>query len=228
MPSHDNRLYLASTRGYGVLISDDHGVTWQEDNLVDTDNILGPFNPSSFAQLKSGNLFAFSNGSQKLYKRTSKTDRWHEVSTTGLPLHTYFLSHQNDALIAADVTGIAGVYYSNDNGQNWYAYTGLPTGAPVYAAYAPFERSLLVGTSLGVYRLQSGSFVASNNGLDAHTIVYSITGKTDIYKNGVIKEYVYIATSTGLYRSEDEGQNWVFMDDGQNDASHKHDIRLVY
>ena len=226
--NQDNRLYLASTRGYGILISDDHGISWQVDTMVDKDNITSPFYPTSFAQLKGGNLFAFSNGLQKLYKRTSKSDRWHEVAMTGLPAHTYFLSHQNEALIAADVSGSAGVYYSNDNGQNWYAYAGLPAGSPIHAAYSPFERQLLVGTNLGIYRLQSGNFVPSNAGLAAQTIVYSITGKTDIYKNGVIKEYVYIATSTGLYRSEDEGQNWVFMPDDTMPPNGRHDLRLVY
>jgi hypothetical protein len=98
--------------------------------------------------------------------------------------------------------------YSNDTGKTWTGYMGLPN-RPLHATNAPFEKVLLVGTdSMGVYRLENGSFVASNNGLEDYTTVYSIVGKDNVYKNGLVKSYIYIATDKGLYRSEDLGFSW--------------------
>lgn len=211
VPSH-GRIYVSSTKGLGVIYSENNGKTWQIDTAWDYDNIPSTPFPNSFAQLKNGNLFAFSNIRQKLYRRTSKTTRWYEVNKNGLPLHDYFISRMNDALIATDLSGIEGIYFSNDEGQNWTKYNGLPTGIPINATYAAFDQTMLAGTvGYGVYRLQNGTFVPSNNGIDINTTVYSITAKSDTYKNEIVKAYIYIGCNTGLYRSEDGGQNWIKM-----------------
>jgi len=212
VPGH-NRLYLASTRGYGVIFSEDNGRNWETDTAWDYENIPNAPLPTTFAQLKNGDLFSYSIKEQKLYKRTGKTERWRVVVPVNrLPLQYFFLSRMNNALIATDTAGIDGVLYSNDGGVNWNRYAGLPGGVRLKATYAPFDQTLLVATNgYGIYRLQNGSFVPSNNGIDLNTTVYSITAKSDTYKNEVVKNYVYIGTSTGLYRSEDGGQNWIKM-----------------
>lgn len=225
VPSH-GRIYITSLNGLGIIYSEDHGKTWKNDMDWDTGPggtvLYAPY-PHTIAQLKGGDLFCYNNDSQMLYRRTSKTDTWKAVAKNGLPPHTYFLSHLNDALIATDVagTGTQGVYFSTDKGLNWTAYSGLPADVPLMDTYAPFEQTLLVGTrGFGVYRLQSGAFVPSSNGLPSNCIVYSITAKSDTYKNEVVKQYIYAATNAGLYRSEDGGQNWILQYDG--------DIRLLY
>lgn len=220
VPGHD-RLYLCSTSGYGVKFSEDHGKTWVTDSEWDTATVKAPMLPHTLAQLKGGDLFGFSNTNQRLYKRTGKTAKWTMVTTNSLPVHSYFLSRLNDALVATDISGADGVFFSNDKGSNWTRYGGLPAGVPLMATYAPFDQTLLVGTKgMGVFRLESGNFVASNNGLLPNTTVYSIVAKSDTYKNNIVKQYVYIAGNTGLYRSEDGGKNWIQMIQG--------DIRLVY
>lgn len=222
VPSH-NRLYLCTNPaiGRGLQYSGDHGKTWQLDNnfnLPDTTYIQ----PSSLVQLKGGDVFLFSQQDSRrirLFTRTSANAAWDEIPMNGLPLTgTYFLSRLNDALIASSSTG--GVYFSPDKGRNWFLYGGLPTAQQVNTTFAPFDQILLTGTSDGVYRLVSGDFVLSNQGFEPNTIVYSLTAKSDTYKNAVIKQYVFAGTSTGLYRSEDLGQNWIQVKDG--------DIRRVY
>jgi hypothetical protein len=139
-------------------------------------------------------------------------------AATGLPAGTeWYLSHSNNTLLAADYTGAQGVYYSDDGGVTWKAYSGLPTSQEELSCASPLDQVVLAGTdSMGIYRLDptTGSFVASNNGLKPFTSVYGITGKQDTYKNGVIKRYVYITTNFGLFRSEDMGRNWVLMKTG--------------
>ena len=36
----------------------------------------------------------------------------------------------------------------------------------------------------------------------------------NIYKNEAVRDYVFAATSKGLYRSDDLGQNWIKVRDG--------------
>jgi len=209
-----NRVYLASTEGKGIVISEDNGKTWMVDTSWDV-GVAGK-NITSFAELKDGTLFAHNLSKDSLYKRDNKTDRWTRIApTTALPgAGQFYISHFNNTLVATDLTGGKGAYYSNDNGVTWTAYTGLPARI-LYATAAPFEQTLLVGTdSNGIYRLQGTTFVPANNGLEDYTTVYSIIGKDDIYKNDATKRYIYIATNKGLYRSEDAGQNWILLQPG--------------
>lgn len=218
VPGHE-RLYLSSIQiPSGVVYSDDNGKRW----LVDAawgEGVIGGL-ISSFTQLKNGLLFSFSDRNDSLYRRDNKDASWvHVKPKTTMPKASY-LSHFNNILVLTDSSGTNGVHYSLDSGQSWTAYQGLPA-AKLLATNAPFEKVLLVGTdSMGIYRLENGKFVPANNGLEDKTSVYGITGKDLVYKNGVSKSYIYIATSTGLYRSEDLGFSWALMKPG--------DYRAVY
>lgn len=208
-----NRVYLASTELYGVKYSEDKGQTWTVDNRWDT-AITNHYTPvvESFAQTQDNNLFAWDNTDGRLFKRTGAGEEWKEVTTNGVPDGMFwYLGRFANQLLLTDYTGFNGVRYSNDGGQNWNAYIGLPQ-RPLYTAYAPFDETLLIGTdSMGLYRLEGGIMIPSNNGLDEYTSVYSFAAKKDFYKVGQEKKYVYAATNTGLYRSEDNGRNWIKM-----------------
>lgn len=214
VPSH-NRVYLSSfglSNGIpstGIIFSEDNGQSWQVDTLIDPNITIG--RTTSLAQLKNGVLFAHDYVGQKLYIRNSKTDRWKEVTTTGLPSGSavFYLSHINNSLLLTDYSGAQGVWHSENMGQTWAQYPGLPA-VRLFATFAPFDQDLLVGTETkGVYILKNGAFVSDNNGLKNNSSVRAIAGKDDVYKNDVTKQYYYLATSAGLYRSEDNGQNWI-------------------
>lgn len=218
VPSH-GRIYLASIEpgSLGVSFSDDNGETWFIDYGWDDGVAAGGI--SSFAQLKNGQLFARSADS--LYQRDGKDDKWTHVKPVNQPAGMGFLSHYNNSLMFVDYTGANGVQGSGDGGVNWTSYSGLPQ-RPLLSAASPFDQTFLVGTdSMGIYRLdQNGQFVPTNNGLEMNTSVYAITAKDDIYKNNTTKRYVYIATDKGVYRSEDLGQNWYRVKEG--------DYRAIY
>jgi hypothetical protein len=78
---------------------------------------------------------------------------------------------------------------------------------------AAFGQVLLVGTSqYGMFRVGNGTiFEQVNNGLESNLIVRNITANSDIYKNKAIKQYVYIATNKGIFRSLDLGANWIMV-----------------
>ena len=213
-----DRVYVASTNGRGITFTEDEGKNWFDDPLWDNGVIGGSI--STFTQLKNNAIYAYSNANDSLYRKDNKTDSWSVVNQTNPiaagPLRLNYLGHFDNTLLMVDFTG-SNVYYSNTSNPGsvtWNTYSGLPARA-LYAANAPFDEVLLVGTdSMGVYRLQSGTFVPANNGLETGTTVYGIVGKDNVYKNGARKRFIYLATDKGLFRSEDLGQNWIMVKDG--------------
>lgn len=212
-----NRVYLVSSDPNGIILSDDHGKHWTSDTMWDagiTDRLV-----TSLVETKNKTMYAHNFVTNKLYKRISKTSPWTEVAVvTSLPTTgAFYLAHINDALLLTDYTGANGVWHSEDGGLNWAQYNGLPA-TELMSTDAPFDNVVLVGTdSMGVYRLAGGSFVPAT-GLTQYTSVRAITGKNNIYKNDKEKQYYYLATSTGLYRSEDGGQTWTMTITGNFSA----------
>ncbi len=215
-----DRLYVASSTSLsGIEVSSDHGVTWEPD--PGAASITSPV--TSFTQTNDGKVYSLDPSGANLYVRPSATASWTGVSAgTGLPAgSSWYLSHSANTLLIADYSGAQGIYYSDNGGNTWAPYQGLPTSQEILSCASPLDQVVLAGLdSLGIYRLDAttGTFVASNNGLNPNTSVYGITGKQDVYKNGIIKRYVYITTNYGLFRSEDMGRNWVLMKTGDTRA----------
>ena len=104
--------------------------------------------------------------------------------------------------------------YSDNEGKDWAQYNGVPQ-RPITAIHAPFDKVLMVGTdSLGVFIFENGAFKPTNEGLEDRIVIRGITSKYDLYKNDVRKQYIYLATSKGIYRSVDLGQNWIMVKPG--------------
>ncbi len=156
--------------------------------------------------------------------------RWFETTgsgigapgdTTGVPLPPnrtdtmpgfFTLGHYNNRLIAIDQMCYNGAWYSDDTGRTWSKYPGLPANIPLLCIASPFEQVCLIGTygaGLYILNVNTQSFQQNNNGLGKNLIVRSIAFKENIYKNGVKKRYIYLATSNGIYQSSDDGINWV-------------------
>lgn len=162
-------------------------------------------------------------------------NRWHEQTAnpdnifyiyhgnpSGTPLPPYgalytdtsyfTLGHMVNRLIAIDAKCNYGAWYSDDEGKNWKQFSGLPLNVPLLCVNSPFEEVCLVGTGgMGLYilNLHTNTWEPNNNGLAAGTTVRGIIGKQNIYKNGTIRKFIYLATSDGIYESADGGRNWV-------------------
>ena len=124
----------------------------------------------------------------------------------------YSYGHFNNRLIAIDNKNCNknGAYYSDDTGRNWTQYAGLP-GVPLLCVASPFEEVSLIGTAgAGLYMLNNntGAWQVNNNGLGTNLIVHNIAFKENIYKDGSIQKYVFLATNNGIYMSTDMGTNW--------------------
>lgn len=215
VPSFDEGyVFLASaTANGGMVYSDSNGSknSWKED----ISSVLTGSTMTSFTQLMDGRLIGFDDINRKVFLKPDAGSGWSQMSGNNLPAAgtgQFFISHYGNTIVAADYTGNAGVWFSNDAGDNWAQYSGIPAGVRIYSAYSPFEKVLLIGLEgQGVLRLPLGSttFERANNGLDVNTSVHGITAKNNTYKNNAKKPYVYIAANTGVYRSEDNGENWI-------------------
>lgn len=223
VPKFKNRIYLGGVGQKGYLYNDSNGrpgisyINWINPNPIElpTGTVF-----TSFTILSNGLLIAYDDINKRTFKQADMNAPW--VATTGTALPSsgkFFLSHMGDILLAADATGVNGVYYSTNEGGSWTKYTGLPDSTKILSMSGSFGQTVLVGTEgKGVYRLPLGStkFVTANLGMPSNAVVSSLSEKYDLYKNDKTKEYIYAATNQGLYRSQDLGENWVKVFDGVN------------
>lgn len=217
-----NHVYVASSdpsgqNYFGIAWSSLDGIvnSWFPEDYYDTINIVpSHFRVNSFTVLKNGTLIAHDTNNNIFY-RTNIASRWEESApaVSPLPATGYFsIGHLNNQLIAIDTKGYNGAYYSNDMGVNWYAYSGLPVGRPLLAISSPFEQLCFVGTdSAGLYVLNPGTnvFQQANAGLSSTMVINGISFKENVFKNGTIQQYLYLATNKGIFQSSDMGNNWV-------------------
>jgi hypothetical protein len=161
-------------------------------------------------------------------------NRWKEVTAnpdnipylyngnlSGTPLPPYgafvdtayfYLGHFNNRLIAIDASCHYLAYYSDDKGKNWKDYsTGLPPNTSLLCIESPFEEVCLLGTAgkgLYILNIHTGAWEPNNKGLGSDLIVRNIAAKKNVYKNGNVRKFIYIATNKGIYESADGGRNW--------------------
>jgi hypothetical protein len=209
-----NRIYVTNSIAITgkVSFSPENGTYFDSDtSYTDQDT---PYVAESFTYLDNGNLFSFSKagskfGKSRLFIKTGKDKQW-EPKVTDLPgPFDFYLSHKGNTLIATDYDGTQGAYYSDDSGKTFKQFTGLPTTRKLLCTYSA-NNIVLVGTEKGGLYITSGTaFSSANGGIDANTSVYGIVAKDNLYKNNTTKKFFYLATSTGIYRSEDMAKSWI-------------------
>jgi hypothetical protein len=210
-----NRVYLTNTlsiRGK-VSLSPENGKYFNPDTSwapgMDSAYVI-----ETFTYLDNQNLCGYSptgsvNGTTSLFIKKHKDSVW-LPQITDLPGSVkYQLANKGNTIIATDFDGIKGSYYSDDMGKTFKAFTGLPSAKKLYCTHSS-SNIILIGTEKnGVYLTSGTSFSPSNSGIDAQTSVYGIAAKENYYKNGVTKKFFYLATSTGIYKSEDMAKSWI-------------------
>lgn len=212
-----DRIYVVSDQEKGLAINDSNGRTstpW----FYDTDPNLPAGGFTSLAQIETGQIFAFDDQTNNLYMKQDFATGWSKRNGTGLPASTdgnLYLVSMGTELYAVSVGGNnqGSIWRSTNMGNDFNQLPALPNGiTDVTTAIGAFGKVLIVGTlNNGIYRFggSNASWEQSSFGLDTRTRVYAMTQKDNLFKNEAVREYVYIATSTGVYRSDDLGQNWI-------------------
>lgn len=216
--------YVASSAGRTIASSKDNGQTWEEETNNWEPNVAPNFEVSSFSGLANGKLFAYSNTGRVMFRKDNAGANWAPVvmeSNFFVDGAEYYISSNNTTLFMTDYNGIGGVWYSENEGLNWtrIGQGALPHNHKWLSAASPNGgRTFLVGTDgHGVYRVDGDQMVSANIGLVENIKVNGMTVKRNVYKNGSVRNFVFIATNFGIYRSEDHGRSWVLMSKGALD-----------
>jgi hypothetical protein len=213
-----NRLYISNTLGIIGKISQSpqNGVYFELDTSyteVDT-----PYLVESFAFTNNQILYGYSSsgskfGVSKFFYKAGKDAKWKPMVTDLPSPHSFYLTAWGNKIVATDYDGVKGALHSSDTGKTFVAFTGLPS-AKLLSTYSAHDK-LLVGTQgNGIYLYDGATFVPSNSGIDAKTSVYGIVAKDNYYKNKATKKFFYIATNTGIYKSEDLAKSWIKVKTG--------------
>lgn len=208
------RIYLASKEGRGIVYSTDNGESWEIEEELLPDNLPPNYRVSSFAELGSGAVFAYSNLGNLLLKKTGADHEWEPVTSEGFfPVNgtQFYLVSNATHLFLVDYNGRGGVWYSEDEGNFWIRIDqgDLPRGINYNAGVSvAYGSGFVVGTDAGAFYNDNGRFVEANGGLDIDTEVKTLSFKRNIFKNDTTKDYIYMGSNTGVYRSEDRGRTW--------------------
>lgn len=215
-----DRIYIASDAGTGVAYNDsagEYGTTWYSV----TDTALSGGKVTSYAKLDSKVVIAFDHVSRRVWAKTDLATEWHSRGGVGLPAAgtgpMFIISQKND-IYAVLINGASptdrGVWRSTDEGNTFSKLPDLPNNiADITCAAAPFGKVLIVCTrDNGIWRFSGQGTWEYTFGLKTNTHVYGITSKSNLFKNQKAGEYVFVATSEGIYRSDDLGQNWVRLE----------------
>gem|GEM_PF-2074477 len=208
---HNLKTYLCTNAGLVESIDDGESfantgapITPTSITKTDNDSIWGL--DANIALMQSDGFSAFTTVGQ----------------TTPLPTDTalWYLTHFGDEVFAVDFNGHAGVYRASAGGSEWTKVNGVAgtNRDIIFCNHPEGSKYLFLGRdSARLYRmdpLTSNAFAVSTTGIPAEAKVSYVEGKTQIYRTGDIKHFLYCATDVGLYRSEDDGDSWIKVWDG--------------
>ncbi|MEO0226912.1 MAG: hypothetical protein ABIL70_02540 [candidate division WOR-3 bacterium] len=191
---------LAGTTG-GFFYSTNHGITWQERNQNLDANIIWDIEVNP---INSQSIYAVSFGG--LYKSVDNAQTWFRYGT--IPSYPLFTSISINPQDSANILigGLFLIHHTSDNGMNWDAsYIGaeivsdmeIDKNQPNYA-YATTKKYF---------------FRSTNNGMNWF-ITDSLKGYNNVNIHPYASETLYIATNSGVFKSNNFGQNFYQLTSG--------------
>jgi hypothetical protein len=201
-----------------IIYSSDNGQSWNPDANFASTNTVPSGVITSITQTKGGVLYCM-NTKNQIFTRTG-TGAWSYVTPTtlidSLPgivpglTQEWFIGSYDNNVLAIDKKGNYGIYKSTNGGVSWKFMTGLPAAEILFVKQVEYSDVVYVGTKgAGLWRLEGNNFRRTDGGMLPNSHIYGITGKRITYRTDLSKYYYFAATNNGLYRSENNGIDWV-------------------
>jgi len=241
-PNHPETVYGGTTQG--LYRTQDGGVSWQRltsSDVIVNDVYIDP-KDSSHVMLATDRGGVLNS---------------HDAGVTFVPTDTGFSARQVDAF-AADIHDAAamyvgvvndkdsgGVFKSTDGGVRWQQESAGLDGSDIFSLGMASDGTLLAGTGHGVFRMQDGLWVESNNLMPpppppapvrpvshrpgVHTAAAPVRKpaapkmlKLDAVVYSIVRAEngVYAGTSNGVDRSDDNGKTWAAVSTLQMPETH--------
>lgn len=240
-PGDSNRLY-AGVENLGFLLSRDGGVTWERHDPghhFARGVLLDPLNESLAYYIYGAGLAVFN-------RNTGTQIRAAAFGSTGYTLENRAEAIVMDSNRTVYIASPAGVFKSRDEGLTVQRISqGLPAGT-IYSALAIdpsnngviyagtrapwYYDSLFVGSvpsgyaGKGLFKSSDGGGTWSAAGGSVLQAGAAITLQADVNINAIAinssnTRRVYVATSQGIYRSDDSGTSWAAVNNGLSNTA---------
>lgn len=205
---------FASTGNF-VYRSTDNGNTWQHLRVERWDSVVVFGIVFGITVVDSGHLLA--GTSEFIFKSTDNGESWRAVNLPERVRAKNFLRFADGTIITPSFYG--GVWKSTDNGNSWVKRTaGIDTVLAWQSIVRTPSGTLFICSGhadggWGVYRSTDNgeSWRAANNGLDNGLPgAYSSLNiwRLAAPQTGSSRTVIAATTYAGIYRTDDEGENW--------------------
>jgi photosystem II stability/assembly factor-like uncharacterized protein len=218
-PQHLQTVYAGTTEGlYRTL---DGGVQW--DKLTGSDVIVNDVyvDPNDSAHV----LLATDRGGVLSSHDFAASFRASNAGFSARQVTAYAADPRNPALVYVGVVNdkeTGGVFQSNDGGVHWQQQSAGLGGRDVFSLASTSNRTLLAGTTHGIFRLQDGLWTDSSalqaaspehkgpraRGQVVHATAEAARLDAVVYSLVPDGYTTYAGTSQGLLRSASDGMSW--------------------
>jgi hypothetical protein len=196
----------------------DNGASWKP--YVSPPPLVSIGVPTSVSQTNDGQVYSLSVAN-KLFVNPGglTTTAFIAATAIGIPTGTgadWAIAKNNNDLWMIDETGNTRPYISVNSGANFAGGTGLPLKKRVnMAKQIGASGDFYVGTdSAGLFKLNGTAFSKIGLGLPGNARIWDIVAKRNVFTTGSTKDYLFLATDSGLFMSENNGTDWKLVKEG--------------
>jgi photosystem II stability/assembly factor-like uncharacterized protein len=181
----------------GLFYSEDNGKTWFSIQDVNKGNA------KTYCILKSDTCLLTGTGSDAILRSDSRGDKW-SVSNTGIKNRRFYKVASGGNLLVASEINERAIFSSGDHGKTWQ-FQGIPSIDFEYVTCLSVKDDwIFVGTIDKLYRKKMSDTTWCKN-LDTTNFIRKIIAAG---------QFVFVAASHSLNRSENYGETWKTIDFG--------------
>ncbi len=213
----EDRVYVPLFFGSSpITYSDDHGVTWNGTSSADSFSTK-PNVPDAALNIKeiNGRGLYMLTDDQKVFRKDYFRDYWTLQPISGIGLQFGGLNQMastGDKLVFWNVEGLLlnqKIQIVNPSTHAVVKEINPPIATYLFTIVARDENYVYLCTSSGLIGLDLTTLIYKNFTSDIPDAnIYDVSIQKTTYRSDNVRNYMYVATSEGLYLSENEGESF--------------------